>query len=113
MFDKKIHFFATHSGFTQGPQFRIVLLRSTYKEDGFESFIHYGTGFMNGSDSQDFLRTGDHSVRGQDFADATNKPAFLAWPTICISVTQAVSIFKSRLNSRRRALPGATILPTD
>ncbi|KAN0059701.1 aspartic proteinase precursor [Thecaphora frezii] len=47
---------------------------STYKQNGTEFKIQYGSGSMEGFVSQDTLRIGDLTVKGQDFAEATKEP---------------------------------------
>ncbi|KAH7926766.1 Asp-domain-containing protein [Leucogyrophana mollusca] len=47
---------------------------STYKANGSDFSIQYGTGSMEGYVSQDTLKIGDISIRGQDFAEATKEP---------------------------------------
>ncbi|OJA19016.1 hypothetical protein AZE42_00360 [Rhizopogon vesiculosus] len=47
---------------------------STYKANGSEFSIQYGTGSMEGYVSQDVLSIGDISIRHQDFAEATKEP---------------------------------------
>jgi saccharopepsin len=47
---------------------------STYKANGSEFSIQYGTGSMEGIVSQDTLTIGDLAIRGQDFAEATKEP---------------------------------------
>ncbi|BFI43027.1 phytepsin [Marchantia polymorpha subsp. ruderalis] len=53
---------------------------STYKEDGRQFAIQYGTGSMAGFLSQDSVTLGDMVVKGQVFAEATKEPGitFLA-----------------------------------
>ncbi|KAL3675672.1 hypothetical protein R1sor_025620 [Riccia sorocarpa] len=53
---------------------------STYKEDGRQFSIQYGTGSMAGFLSQDSVKLGDIVVKGQVFAEATKEPGvtFLA-----------------------------------
>lgn len=47
---------------------------STYKKNGSEFEIHYGSGSLKGYVSQDTFRIGDITVEGQDFAEATEEP---------------------------------------
>ncbi|KAJ6261831.1 Saccharopepsin [Drechslerella dactyloides] len=47
---------------------------STYKANGTEFSIQYGSGSMEGFVSQDVLNIGDLSIKGQDFAEATKEP---------------------------------------
>lgn len=47
---------------------------STYKKNGSEFEIHYGSGSLTGFVSQDDFTIGDVKVKGQDFAEATNEP---------------------------------------
>ncbi|KAK6349997.1 Vacuolar protease A [Orbilia brochopaga] len=47
---------------------------STYKANGTEFKIQYGSGSMEGFVSQDTLTIGDLKVKGQDFAEATKEP---------------------------------------
>ncbi|KAF3908563.1 Saccharopepsin [Orbilia brochopaga] len=47
---------------------------STYKENGTEFKIQYGSGSMEGFVSQDVLNIGDIKIKGQDFAEATKEP---------------------------------------
>lgn len=47
---------------------------STYKENGTEFAIQYGSGSLEGYISQDMLTFGDLSIPNQDFAEATNEP---------------------------------------
>lgn len=47
---------------------------STYKKNGTEFEIHYGSGSMSGFVSQDSLTIGDITVKHQDFAEATKEP---------------------------------------
>ncbi|KAF3942118.1 Saccharopepsin [Dactylella cylindrospora] len=47
---------------------------STYKANGTEFAIQYGSGSLSGYVSQDKLTIGDLVIKGQDFAEATNEP---------------------------------------
>lgn len=47
---------------------------STYKANGTEFEIRYGSGELSGFISQDTLTVGDLVVKHQDFAEATNEP---------------------------------------
>ena len=47
---------------------------STYKANGSEFEIRYGSGSLSGFVSQDDLTIGDITVTGQDFAEATSEP---------------------------------------
>ncbi|EPQ59492.1 aspartic peptidase A1 [Gloeophyllum trabeum ATCC 11539] len=47
---------------------------STYKANGSEFSIQYGTGSMEGFVSNDVLTIGDIVIKGQDFAEATKEP---------------------------------------
>jgi len=47
---------------------------STYKKNGSEFSIRYGSGSLSGFISQDILQIGDLKVVGQDFAEATSEP---------------------------------------
>ncbi|KAJ5601609.1 Peptidase A1 [Penicillium lagena] len=47
---------------------------STYKKNGTEFEIRYGSGSLSGFVSQDTLQIGDLKVKKQDFAEATNEP---------------------------------------
>ncbi|BCS22429.1 pepsin-like aspartic protease [Aspergillus puulaauensis] len=47
---------------------------STYKQNGSEFAIQYGSGSLSGFVSQDNLKIGDLKVKGQDFAEATSEP---------------------------------------
>jgi len=47
---------------------------STYKQNGTEFSIHYGSGSMEGFVSNDVLTIGDIGIRGQDFAEAVKEP---------------------------------------
>jgi saccharopepsin len=47
---------------------------SSYKANGSDFSIQYGSGSMEGYVSQDTLKIGDLSIRGQDFAEAIKEP---------------------------------------
>ncbi|KAJ1919043.1 aspartic proteinase precursor [Mycoemilia scoparia] len=47
---------------------------SSYKANGTEFAIRYGTGEMEGFISNDVLKVGDIEIKGQDFAEATKEP---------------------------------------
>ncbi|GAW24584.1 hypothetical protein ANO14919_141730 [Xylariales sp. No.14919] len=47
---------------------------STYKENGTEFEIRYGSGSLSGFVSQDDVSVGDLKIKGQDFAEATSEP---------------------------------------
>lgn len=47
---------------------------STYKANGSEFAIQYGSGSLEGYISQDTVAIGDLTIRKQDFAEATNEP---------------------------------------
>ncbi|KAJ2513173.1 aspartic proteinase precursor [Coemansia sp. RSA 2049] len=47
---------------------------STYKPNGTDFAIHYGSGSLEGYLSQDTVRIGDLEIKGQDFAEATKEP---------------------------------------
>ncbi|KAI1842400.1 hypothetical protein JX266_011441 [Neoarthrinium moseri] len=47
---------------------------STYKKNGTEFEIRYGSGSMTGFVSQDTLTIGDLTIKKQDFAEATTEP---------------------------------------
>ncbi|RPD81105.1 endopeptidase [Lentinus tigrinus ALCF2SS1-7] len=47
---------------------------STYKANGTEFSIQYGSGSMEGFVSQDTLTIGDITIKSQDFAEATKEP---------------------------------------
>ena len=49
-------------------------LSRTYKANGSEFAIQYGSGSMEGFVSQDDLSIGDLTIKGQDFAEATTEP---------------------------------------
>lgn len=47
---------------------------STYKKNGSDFEIQYGSGSMKGFVSQDTLKIGDLTIKNQDFAEATEEP---------------------------------------
>ncbi|KAF7544643.1 hypothetical protein G7Z17_g9787 [Cylindrodendrum hubeiense] len=47
---------------------------STYKGNGSEFEIHYGSGSLSGFVSNDVISIGDLEIKGQDFAEATSEP---------------------------------------
>ncbi|CEJ92989.1 Putative Vacuolar protease A [[Torrubiella] hemipterigena] len=47
---------------------------STYKKNGTEFAIQYGSGSLEGFVSKDDVSIGDITIKGQDFAEATNEP---------------------------------------
>jgi saccharopepsin len=47
---------------------------STYKANGSSFEIKYGSGSLSGFVSQDTMTIGDITIKGQDFAEATNEP---------------------------------------
>ncbi|CAI0645175.1 Vacuolar protease A [Colletotrichum fructicola] len=47
---------------------------STYKSNGSEFEIHYGSGSLTGFVSQDDVSIGDIKIKKQDFAEATSEP---------------------------------------
>lgn len=47
---------------------------STYKANGTEFAIHYGSGSLEGFVSRDVVSIGDLTVKDQDFAEATKEP---------------------------------------
>jgi len=47
---------------------------STYKANGSDFSIHYGSGSMEGFVSNDLLSIGDITIKGQDFAEAVKEP---------------------------------------
>ncbi|GAA5825338.1 hypothetical protein JCM11251_006942 [Rhodosporidiobolus azoricus] len=81
---------------------------STYKANGTEFKIQYGSGSLEGVISNDVLTIGDLTVKGQDFAESTNEPGLafafgkfdgilgLAYDTI--SVQHVVPPFYQMLN---------------
>lgn len=64
---------------------------STYKSNGTEFSIQYGSGSMEGFVSQDTLTIGDLEVKGLDFAEATKEPglafAFGKWVKTVVSLS--------------------------
>jgi len=83
---------------------------STYKKNGSEFEIHYGSGSLTGFVSQDDFTIGDLKVKGQDFAEATSEPGLafafgrfdgilgLAYDTI--SVNGIVPPFNQMVNQK-------------
>ena len=81
---------------------------SSYKANGTEFKIQYGSGSMEGFVSNDNLRIGDLNIKGQDFAEATKEPGLafafgkfdgilgLAYDTI--SVNHIVPPFYNMIN---------------
>jgi saccharopepsin len=47
---------------------------STYKKNGSDFEIRYGSGSLSGFISNDVVSIGDLTIKGQDFAEATNEP---------------------------------------
>ena len=47
---------------------------STYKKNGSDFEIRYGSGSLSGFVSQDVVRIGDITIKHQDFAEATSEP---------------------------------------
>ncbi|KAL8944809.1 MAG: hypothetical protein Q9216_000231 [Gyalolechia sp. 2 TL-2023] len=47
---------------------------STYKKNGSEFEIRYGSGSLSGFVSRDTVRIGDLTIKNQDFAEATSEP---------------------------------------
>ena len=47
---------------------------STYKANGTEFAIRYGSGSLEGYVSQDTMTLGDLTIKKQDFAEATKEP---------------------------------------
>lgn len=47
---------------------------SSYKANGSEFEIHYGSGSLTGFVSQDTVKIGDITIKKQDFAEATSEP---------------------------------------
>ena len=47
---------------------------STYKKNGSDFAIHYGSGSLEGFVSQDTVSIGDITIKKQDFAEATSEP---------------------------------------
>lgn len=81
---------------------------STYKKNGSEFEIRYGSGSLSGFVSNDHVRIGDILIKHQDFAEATSEPGLafafgrfdgimgLAYDTI--SVNKIVPPFYNMLN---------------
>jgi saccharopepsin len=47
---------------------------STYQKNGTKFEIHYGSGSLSGFVSKDTMSIGDLTIKGQDFAEATEEP---------------------------------------
>ncbi|KKA21312.1 Pepsin A [Rasamsonia emersonii CBS 393.64] len=83
---------------------------STYKKNGSEFSIRYGSGSLSGFVSQDTVRIGDLTIKEQDFAEATSEPglafAFGRFDGILglgfdtISVNRIVPPFYNMLNQK-------------
>jgi saccharopepsin len=83
---------------------------STYKKNGSEFDIRYGSGSLSGFVSQDNLKIGDLLIKRQDFAEATSEPglafAFGRFDGIlglgydAISVNRIVPPFYNMLNQK-------------
>jgi saccharopepsin len=83
---------------------------STYKANGSEFAIQYGSGSLSGFVSQDSVTIGDLKIKGQDFAEATSEPGLafafgrfdgilgLAYDTI--SVNKIVPPFYNMINQK-------------
>ncbi|PGH16217.1 vacuolar protease A [Polytolypa hystricis UAMH7299] len=83
---------------------------STYKENGTDFAIRYGSGSLSGFVSQDTVKIGDLVIENQDFAEATNEPGLafafgrfdgilgLGYDTI--SVNKIVPPFYNMLNQK-------------
>ncbi|KAJ5095390.1 Peptidase A1 [Penicillium alfredii] len=83
---------------------------STYKKNGTEFSIRYGSGSLSGFVSQDVLQIGDLKIKNQDFAEATSEPGLafafgrfdgilgLGYDTI--SVNKMVPPFYNMLNQK-------------
>ncbi|KAH9951584.1 endopeptidase [Amylocystis lapponica] len=83
---------------------------STYKANGSEFSIQYGSGSMEGFISQDTMTIGDITIKGLDFAEATKEPGLafafgkfdgilgLAYDTI--SVNHVVPPFYKMINQK-------------
>jgi saccharopepsin len=57
---------------------------STYKKNGTEFAIHYGSGSLEGIVSQDTMTIGDLTIKKQDFAEATKEPGLaFAFGKVC------------------------------
>jgi saccharopepsin len=83
---------------------------STYKKNGSDFAIQYGSGSLEGFVSRDVVTIGDISIKEQDFAEATNEPglafAFGRFDGILglgfdtISVNKIVPPFYNMLNQK-------------
>lgn len=83
---------------------------STYKKNGSDFAIQYGSGSLEGFVSRDTVTIGDLSIKDQDFAEATNEPglafAFGRFDGILglgfdtISVNKIVPPFYNMLNQK-------------
>lgn len=83
---------------------------STYKSNGSDFEIRYGSGSMKGFVSQDLLTIGDIKIKNQDFAEATEEPglafAFGRFDGILglgfdtISVNKIVPPFNQMINQK-------------
>lgn len=83
---------------------------STYKKNGSEFAIQYGSGSLEGFVSRDTVTIGDITIKDQDFAEATNEPglafAFGRFDGIMglgfdtISVNKIVPPFYNMLNQK-------------
>lgn len=83
---------------------------STYKKNGSEFSIRYGSGSLSGFVSNDVVRIGDLEIKDQDFAEATSEPGLafafgrfdgilgLAYDTI--SVNRIVPPFYNMINQK-------------
>lgn len=83
---------------------------STFKKNGSDFDISYGSGSLSGFVSNDVMQLGDITVQGQDFAEATNEPGLafafgrfdgilgLAYDTI--SVNRIIPPFYNMVNQK-------------
>ncbi|XP_060117303.1 cathepsin D [Heteronotia binoei] len=83
---------------------------STYKKNGTDFAIHYGTGSLSGYLSEDTVTIGDLCVKGQSFGEAVSQPGVtfiaakfdgilgMAFPKI--SVKKATPFFDNAMNQR-------------